>query len=64
MKSTSASLHIQVNCKCPNCDAYLDVFDLEDVKYSLDETHNAQDCNLEIECEECLEKFIITDITF
>ena len=31
MKTTTANLFIEVNCKCPYCDAYLDIFDLEDV---------------------------------
>lgn len=64
MKKRTANLSISVNCKCPNCDTYLDIFDLEDVKYALDETHNAINCNLEIECEECNEKFIVSDIYF
>ena len=64
MKETTASLNIEVTCKCPNCGAYLDVFDLEEVKYALDETHNAPDCNLEIECTDCNETFLLTDIYF
>lgn len=64
MEKTTANLFIEVNCKCPHCDAYLDIFDLEDVKMALDETHNAADCDLEIECSNCNEKFIVTDIYF
>ena len=64
MKTITAHLSISVNCKCPNCNSYLDIFDLEDVKYALDETHNASNCNLVIKCEECLEDFIISDIFF
>ena len=64
MKTTTANLFIEVNCKCPHCDAYLDIFDLEDVKYALAEPHNAPNCDLEIDCEECGEKFIVSDISF
>lgn len=64
MYKRTATLTISVNCKCPHCESYLDIFDLEDVKYALDETNNAIDCNLEIECEECNEKFIVSNIYF
>lgn len=64
MKKTKADLFIEVCCKCPNCGAYLNIFDFDDVKNALDETHNSINCNLEIDCEECKEIFIVTDILF
>jgi uncharacterized protein with PIN domain len=64
MNKRSAFLTIRVECRCPNCDTYLDIFDLKEVKDSLDKTHNARDCNVEIECEDCNEKFIVSDILF
>jgi len=64
MKQTTANLFIEFTCKCPHCNSYLDIFDLEDVKYALDEIHNAPNCNLEIKCEECLENFVVSDISF
>ena len=65
MKKITASVWIKVTCKCPNCDAFLDLFEMEDVQLALNIVANIPpDCNLEIECTECLEKFIVTDILF
>lgn len=64
MKNIRATTFIQVNCKCPYCDAYLDIFDEESVKESLGEDHRADGCNLEIDCPKCEVPFVVTDIDF
>ena len=64
MKTTTADTHIEVLCNCPNCDAYLDIFDEYGVKESMGYEPRSENCDLEINCSECKETFLVTDINF
>ena len=64
MKTVIANTYIEVLCKCPNCGCGQDIFDNDFIKGSLTEDHRASGCNVEIQCEECSEKFLVTDIDF
>jgi|GEM_PF-3062612 len=64
MKTTTAKTSLEVLCKCPNCDYYLDISDDESVREQFTRTGElwATDCGIEIKCEECQETFTVTDI--
>ena len=64
MKSTDAKTFIEVVCNCPNCNAYLDIFDENGVKESMGYEPRSEGCDLEIKCSECEEPFIVTDIFY
>ena len=66
MKKTSGSLSISANVECPYCEAYIDLFELDQLTdegyiYSelLGQTYGAEDWNEEIECPTCQNKFIV-----
>lgn len=63
LPTTTANLSIELLVSCPYCESFLDIFHLVNVQDALDDTH-LKNCNLEIECQECLEKFLVTDINF
>ena len=63
MKETTASTFVEITCECPYCEAYLDIFDNDHVKDSLDGLRSEK-CDLEITCNECSETFIVTDICY
>lgn len=66
MKKTNASWRVQLNCHCPNCDYYIDILsecfyegeDLPEVGTS------REDHNIEYECPNCKEAFIIEEIEY
>lgn len=64
MKTTRAQLSIEILCQCPNCNYDLDLFDEHRVRESLEDDHRASNCNIEIECENCNETFLLTDVDF
>ena len=61
-KKVDASFHCEVMCNCPNCDAYIDIRD--DVSEHLDKYNQAMNIDIEIECTECREYFIVENVTF
>ena len=64
MRETRAQLYIEILCTCPNCDYGLDLFDEHRVRESLDDDHRASNCDIEIKCENCDQKFLLTDVDF
>jgi len=64
LKTTDANTFIEVLCNCPYCNAYLDIFDEHGVKESMGYEPRSENCNLEVDCSECGEKFLVTDIFY
>ncbi len=64
MKIVDATCFVEVACTCPYCDAFEDIFDDGRVKESMGDDHRADDCNIEIECSECGELFLVENIHF
>lgn len=62
MKKVDASLSIEVNCHCPYCDSFEDVF--EYVRESLEDDHRASNIDIEVMCGSCGEFFIVDNVEF
>jgi phage FluMu protein Com len=62
MKQTTAKTFVELNCKCPECEAYIDILDIGNTREYLGHDLRAENIELEIRCTECLKLFIITHI--
>lgn len=63
MEKVIANTRIGVNVYCPHCNTIQDIYDLEDVKYSLKD-YRAEECDIEVECVRCNNTFLVTDIEY
>jgi len=57
-----ARTFIEVNCHCPHCEAFLDVF--ENVREVLGSDLRAENVDVEVTCPECLKLFIVENVEF
>ncbi len=65
MKEVTAQTNLEVMCSCPYCNAFLDILDNDEIRESLsDNDFSAEDCNVEVSCSECDQKFLVTDIFY
>ena len=61
MKTATATTVLYISVECPYCDAY----QTPDLREHLDNGElSAEECDAEIECEECNKKFIVDQITY
>ena len=64
MKTVEAQTYVEVTCSCPECNAYLDIFDLGQTKEVMGYDLRAEKCDMEITCPECGKQFIVSDIHY
>jgi hypothetical protein len=62
MEKVNANCNVEVFCNCPYCGAFEDVF--EDVRESMDDDHRAENIDVEVECSECGNAFIVDNVYF
>jgi len=64
MKKTEAYTYIEVNCECPYCGRYQDIWDKSTTAESMGFDMMANNVDIEILCEKCGKEFIVTDIEY
>lgn len=64
MKKTDAQTHIEVNCSCPYCERFQDIWDKGTVAELMGFDMVAYNVDIEITCENCDKPFIVTDIFY
>lgn len=66
MKTAKAETHLAIWVHCPYCDSYQNKFyDLRECLGSYGgDFLRAEDCEQEIECEDCEKTFIVNEITY
>ncbi|MDV3508980.1 hypothetical protein CMU89_16990 [Elizabethkingia anophelis] len=71
MENAVASIYIQVNVNCPNCNEWIDLLDdsldteveKSDIMIiSFQDEWGCKDAEIEVKCPECEKKFIVTEI--
>lgn len=71
LKTAVASTSVEVNVYCPYCDCYQDIFgykhdcfdDIRD-EFNFRGEMRSDDCEIEVECEQCKERFIVNEIEY
>lgn len=64
MKKVVAITSLEVNCNCPNCGNWMNILQEDSVRESLGRDLSAENCNIEITCDECEKDFLVTDIEY
>lgn len=64
MKKSDATTYLEILCICPNCGACLDLIDDDWIKESLGGELRADNCDVEVNCDECKKAFIVENIYY
>lgn len=62
-KETTAQTSLEVMVVCPYCDAFDDILDEAREVFDYGEL-SSNNCDLEITCSECKERYIVTRINY